>query len=209
MRKTLRLALLSGLLGSTAAEAVTTTVSAVLDRPYVFPGPDDRFPDFYTDYLAAFPFNPGDTVDVTLTFPGGAPLDLGFLPSRITFTLFGGNGPTGTIYRSTATLSFINPVGAIRPVIGPQTTMVDRNAAVAFTNVRQTQRGPFSFDGLRVVMQLESSELPFSSEALPPIVFNAFSVAFVNDVPEPGTWAMLIAGFGLTGAMARRRRALA
>jgi hypothetical protein len=46
------LALLSGLLGSTAAEAVTTTVSAVLDRPYVFPGPDDRFPDFYTDYLA-------------------------------------------------------------------------------------------------------------------------------------------------------------
>lgn len=26
------------------------------------------------------------------------------------------------------------------------------------------------------------------------------------DVPEPGTWAMLIAGFGLVGAAARRRR---
>jgi len=25
-------------------------------------------------------------------------------------------------------------------------------------------------------------------------------------VPEPGTWAMLIAGFGLVGAAARRRR---
>ena len=28
-------------------------------------------------------------------------------------------------------------------------------------------------------------------------------------VPEPGTWAMLIAGFGLTGAMMRRRRPVA
>lgn len=29
----------------------------------------------------------------------------------------------------------------------------------------------------------------------------------VNAVPEPGTWAMLIAGFGVIGATARRRRA--
>lgn len=28
----------------------------------------------------------------------------------------------------------------------------------------------------------------------------------VTPVPEPGTWAMLLAGLGLTGAMARRRR---
>ncbi len=31
----------------------------------------------------------------------------------------------------------------------------------------------------------------------------------VAAVPEPASWAMLIAGFGLTGAVARRRRALA
>ncbi|GGE01169.1 hypothetical protein GCM10011529_04350 [Polymorphobacter glacialis] len=36
----------------------------------------------------------------------------------------------------------------------------------------------------------------------------AFS-AFAASVPEPGTWAMLIAGFGLTGATMRRRRATA
>ena len=29
-----------------------------------------------------------------------------------------------------------------------------------------------------------------------------------NSVPEPASWAMLIAGFGLTGAVMRRRRAL-
>jgi hypothetical protein len=27
-------------------------------------------------------------------------------------------------------------------------------------------------------------------------------------IPEPGSWAMLIAGFGLTGAAMRRRRAI-
>jgi hypothetical protein len=32
---------------------------------------------------------------------------------------------------------------------------------------------------------------------------------YVDTVPEPGSWAMLIAGFGLTGAVMRRRRTLA
>jgi uncharacterized glyoxalase superfamily protein PhnB len=32
---------------------------------------------------------------------------------------------------------------------------------------------------------------------------------WVDTVPEPGSWAMLIAGFGLTGAAMRRRRAAA
>lgn len=32
-----------------------------------------------------------------------------------------------------------------------------------------------------------------------------FTGSFTGGVPEPATWAMLIAGFGLTGAMARRR----
>ena len=31
----------------------------------------------------------------------------------------------------------------------------------------------------------------------------------VSAVPEPETWAMLLAGFGLIGAMARRRRSAA
>jgi hypothetical protein len=31
----------------------------------------------------------------------------------------------------------------------------------------------------------------------------------VGGVPEPSNWAMLIAGFGLVGAVSRRRRVLA
>jgi PEP-CTERM motif len=34
-----------------------------------------------------------------------------------------------------------------------------------------------------------------------------FSAANFGNVPEPESWALLIAGFGLTGAIARRRRA--
>jgi len=34
----------------------------------------------------------------------------------------------------------------------------------------------------------------------------AFSASSVDAVPEPATWAMLLAGFGLSGAVLRRRR---
>ena len=36
-----------------------------------------------------------------------------------------------------------------------------------------------------------------------------YSVGAVSGVPEPENWAMLIAGFGLVGAVSRRRRAVA
>jgi hypothetical protein len=36
-----------------------------------------------------------------------------------------------------------------------------------------------------------------------------YSRPFTEGVPEPGAWALLLAGFGLTGAVARRRRARA
>ncbi len=39
-----------------------------------------------------------------------------------------------------------------------------------------------------------------------PIFIHADFIASAMAVPEPGTWAMLIAGFGLTGASMRRRR---
>jgi hypothetical protein len=38
--------------------------------------------------------------------------------------------------------------------------------------------------------------------------FAASSVGTFNVVPEPGTWAMLIAGFGMVGAARRRRRSV-
>ncbi len=42
--------------------------------------------------------------------------------------------------------------------------------------------------------------------ANPGYTFNSRQIAFLSGAPEPGNWALLIAGFGLTGAMLRRRR---
>ncbi len=193
--------------GETKVQAATVVVSAVLDRPYVFPGPADRHPTYYTQYLTpAFALSPGDTLDATLTFPGGAPLKLGFLPADVQFTVFGGSGGTSTTYRSTATLSFINPIGAVNQITGPQTSVFDRNPAVDFTGVRQRHAGTLMFDGVHVVMHLDSALFPDGSAGpAEPDRFSAFQISFTNDVPEPATWMMLITGFALTAAMIRKR----
>ena len=207
-RSWLALLLAAAIPAASPALAATTVVTAVLDRPYVFPGPTDRMPTFYTQFLGTpFAFNPGDTLDVTLTFPGGAALDLGFLPSQVLFTVFGGSGGTGTVYQSTGTLRFLNPTGAVAAATGPTTSTSDRNPSVTFTDVRDVRRGPLAFDGLNVQLHLDSAALPFGPPGpVPPATFSAFQVTFVNDVPEPATWLMLITGFGMAGIAARRRR---
>jgi len=51
---------------------------------------------------------------------------------------------------------------------------------------------------------------PFSTDMGPVLITGAsngtFSAAVSGAVPEPATWAMMIAGFGMTGAALRRRQ---
>lgn len=86
----------------------------------------------------------------------------------------------------------------------------DGGGAYGPSNVKP---GSMDFAGLNIIYktldktQLPGTQLTSASEAL-------YLPGFENDdhdhaagtVPEPGTWAMLIAGFGLTGAFARRAR---
>ncbi len=48
----------------------------------------------------------------------------------------------------------------------------------------------------------------FDASGGPLVGFDALRFGEASVVPEPATWAMLIAGFGLVGAAQRRRRAL-
>ena len=63
------------------------------------------------------------------------------------------------------------------------------------------------FDELRVqnLFGKTFDNAGFDQLVLDNITINAVSSA----VPEPTTWAMMIIGFGVVGAMARRRQALA
>jgi hypothetical protein len=74
------------------------------------------------------------------------------------------------------------------------------NATDAFIDFAGLFAGPVSFVRLVNTSTLVSADF----DALEGL--NTFSGGVV---PEPGSWAMMIAGFGLVGAVARRRKALA
>jgi hypothetical protein len=81
---------------------------------------------------------------------------------------------------------------------GAQLPRFDGNQTLGTTNPRVT----FLISGLHEVtkVRLRSTSNAFE--------YDTFAVT-TGSVPEPASWAMLITGFGLTGAMLRRRRALA
>jgi hypothetical protein len=72
------------------------------------------------------------------------------------------------------------------------------------------QTGPYVF-GLNFRSGTATTQAEYL--ALPVRSFNVINTSVfltpLADVPEPATWAMLIAGFGLVGAAARRRRMVA
>jgi len=93
-------------------------------------------------------------------------------------------------------LDFLNRAGeVVGTVRGSDLPRFDGNQTLGATNRRLT----FAMNG-----RDDINTLVFRSSG------NAFEYDTIGittgAVPEPGTWAMLIAGFGLVGAAARRRR---
>lgn len=85
--------------------------------------------------------------------------------------------------------------------------------SVYIAGERMAERGKRSYRWLRRTMYFTAlsdktwlsvgGETPIGDEYL----FDDFRVALATDViPEPQTWALMIAGFGLTGAALRKRR---
>lgn len=79
-----------------------------------------------------------------------------------------------------------------------------RNAGFAFTALLRNQSGNTA-DTIGSVPISAANDTGTSDNT----TWALFSLSPPEVVPEPASWAMLITGFGLTGALARRRRALA
>jgi hypothetical protein len=108
-------------------------------------------------------------------------------------------------------------VGADEQFVAEQFLYASQLAGYAGSNARLSARRTVTLnsgEGIRLVT-LAAVETGFSAEGTNWTTFagpgyaTAFMdpvVTFSAGVPEPASWAMLIAGFGLVGASARRRR---
>lgn len=81
--------------------------------------------------------------------------------------------------------------------VGAVIANANNNMDTTFSNLS------FGFTGNGSVMTLGFS-VNSSSDGIDPIIDNVK----VTAIPEPESWALMIAGFGLTGAAMRRRRAV-
>jgi hypothetical protein len=109
------------------------------------------------------------------------------------------------------TFNFTSPVSAFGAYFGGVQTATN---AIVFTSGgsqviplnTQNAIGGFSFVGFSDPSALITSvqiDIPFDLISVDDVMFKSAAVALV---PEPATWAMMLFGFGFTGAMIRRRK---
>jgi PEP-CTERM motif len=164
---------------------------------------------------------------VTVDFSGntqGAAIDATYAPLGLTFTSAqflqcGGGCPAPTpngwfAFSNDASNSFTAFFAAAQTSISFQTVSFSSTLAQAFdasntlvASIAEDQTTPISeaintLSGVGITKVVFSFNGGLNGPAITNLTFNASTA-----VPEPGSWVMLIAGFGLVGAAARRRAA--
>lgn len=200
MRKYLAGAALCALIAlPTVGQATTHTLTLTGDISALTTNNFTAGATFYeTGQLALSGFRPfvmqdGDDVAVTVTITGGAFT----LPIRQNM-FFG--------------LNFSDILGGLQP------TTASANGQFSFNSGPLVGAGCGNCTSL--ISYQSSAPLSFSSLAATGVFnvnsdydINSISVSYQADgpavaVPEPATWALMISGFGMAGAMFRRRRGL-
>jgi len=153
----------------------------------------------------------GDSIELNLSFTGGRSLympDTSFFGSNSIYS-YNSPVPVSTTHASSAQFVFSNPGGSLKPISDFGTPV----ASCCLNSFQGSQivsgPGPVSFNGFlwRFIPSLSSGQqisvryIVFAFEK--PRGSARFSIA--GGIPEPSIWAMLIAGFGLTGTALRRR----
>lgn len=137
-----------------------------------------------------------DATDVELflgEFAPGETRSLTYTTSVTTFTRSFGDGTNGIV----AFGEFGDPIGRGGAIPPPATLTAGRG----FADLANLEDPRDPSDPLRL-------QRP-SLFTLPAPVYSNGVIGVLSAVPEPGTWALLLTGFGLSGAALRRRRAAA
>jgi hypothetical protein len=151
----------------------------------------------------------GDTFDYTIDFKGSQTLTL-FNPS--TLWAFSYSGLPESDVTGTGTLSFLDSSGNAFLTSSVKTST---EASIHFGQIFNSADfagglpATLTFYGIRYVGTLDSYGDPNVTSRTydsPAFYFGADRNAIAVGVPEPASWALMIAGFGLTGAAMRRRR---
>lgn len=179
------------------ANAATITVSATFDPATLAPGTLNDVP------IDPVTIGAGDTLDITIDFLGGA-VTIG-AGSPIWFGLLTGVGDTlDTVSTISFTGGSANLVSSFGPL--PQTNSAVHVGSFFANPLITTGAGDFSFVTANQLLDV------ISAPAGPRVYDSAFffyatTITGGGVIPEPATWGLMIAGFGLVGAAIRRRTA--
>lgn len=187
--------LLAGVAVSPAS--AVTTISASLNSATLLPN------IFNVVAISPVTLGVGDTLDLTINFTGG-PAVVGN-GSALWIALLTSTGPSGTV-NTTSTLSVIGGSANMVTTAGPlsQANLYVHVGSYFFNSLVQTSAGNMSFTGLNQVLTLDSDDMGVARDYQN--AFFYYDVAGSPTVPEPASWALMIAGFGLVGGALRARR---
>jgi len=166
-----------------------------------------------------FTMDVGDTVDLTFTFDPVTLVGDSFIWG-LSFT-----NDFGASMNVSGTVEFLGASGDLRtgPIPVSQNNSAAHIGIYLFSADYRTGSGAIAFAGIRQILKIDSGESINENGELVPFVPRIFLDARVwtdgvrgsgggggggtpGVIPEPATWAMMIAGFGLVGGVMRRRR---
>lgn len=144
------------------------------------------------------------TVDTAITRTNGAPIDIigtaytNNVPGAASTVIYGIDGLTGTLVTSAA------PNGGVYSTVGALGTAITNANNLAFDISGATGVAYLSIENSLYTVNLGSGAATLAGTIG---AGSLIGLTAIGAVPEPTTWAMLLFGFGVIGAVLRRRKA--